>query len=324
MVFPPSSSKVRDNAAARANHGKPSTGKKQGGSGAFSEPDSAKAVSAVDVSHAAGVAVAAAGGKPSRASAAGVTVGATGSPAGAATVFPPRVELASAVEIMRAQKRVLSQAATKTKDKSANAEARAAEVRTQGTPRGLQPATRTQSESILLGNLNTDLGDIYQKTVAAFAPAFRHLPSPVVLRSPDNAVLMFRVNNRRDAKQLWKRLEKCVVYGRKWRATYAPLSSVTPTTSPTPVNVLMSSPPLELHQVEAVLGTLPGVLAVSPGDSANEFLATFADEGSALHARAVLSGRRQEGCHLFLSIRRDVGAMSSDEDGNDDDEAIAA
>ena len=242
--------------------------------------------------------------------------------ANTAKTLPENVEKSPAQRVRQEAERTAQVSEAVQREKDANAARRAAA--TAGVPRGQQPATRSQTESLLIGNLNTDLANIYQRTVAAFAPAFRSLPPPIVLRSPENAVLMFRVNGRREAKQMWKRLEKCVVYGRKWRPVFAPAAAVTPSGVPTAVDVTMSAPPLLPHQVEAVLGTMPGLLAVTAGDGPQECVATFADEGSALHARAVLSGRRQQGCHLFLTIRRDVTLADAglgsdgDEDGDAD------
>ena len=192
-------------------------------------------------------------------------------------------------------------------------------------PLGRQPATNTQTTTVLLSGLTTDLSQIYHKSVGAFAGnLMRGVPPPTILRSTDGASLLFRTSTKHDAQQLWKRLDRTVVFGRKLRATYAPVSAVEPSASPTAVDVTMSEPALSLPQVEAVLATMPGLLAVTDGDAPNECLATFADEGTALHARAVLSGRRQEGSFLFLSIRRDVSLEGPGASDSDDDDTHAA
>jgi len=195
----------------------------------------------------------------------------------------------------------------------------------QQTPLGRQPAARSQTASVLLSDLQTELPVIYSKAVSAFAgPLMRGVPPPTVLRATDGATLLFRTATKQEAQNLYRRLDRTVVFGRKLRATYHPVSAVEPAPSPTAVDVVMSAPPLELAQVEAVLATMPGLLAVTDGDAPNECLATFADEGTALHARAVLSGRRQDGCHLFLSIRRDVTLGGVDASDSDDDAPEAA
>ena len=157
-----------------------------------------------------------------------------------------------------------------------------------------------------------------------------HLGRPRSVLTPNGAMLMFEVPSKSAAKALHQRLHKQTLFGRTLVAKYGPKATLGECRGvPTVCDVSLSHP-MALADIEALLWTLPGVLAVQPlsatgakdvsampplslgadadadesgGQKGQRFVATFADEGSALHARAVLSGRRQEGAFVFIKPR---------------------
>lgn len=174
---------------------------------------------------------------------------------------------------------------------------------------------RGADDGVIVSNLPSDLRAIYGKTVQHLAPHV-DVRYPIVDRSSgDSAILVFTVASEAAAHALHKRLHNMSVYGRTWKADIHRAKDVDCDPSPSVVDVRLSAP-LPDHTVETVLSSLPGFLAVTRNEhgqatqEATSYVATFADEGSALHARAVLSGRKQEGAHMFLA-RRPQGTVTA-------------
>eukprot|EP00388_Colpodella_angusta_P024136 GDKJ01062892.1.p1 GENE.GDKJ01062892.1~~GDKJ01062892.1.p1 ORF type:complete len:287 (-),score=29.96 GDKJ01062892.1:54-881(-) len=152
-----------------------------------------------------------------------------------------------------------------------------------------------------------------------------------VTQEVDGAMLVLAVATKAEAEQLFSRLQNAKVFGRRLKCEYHPLSStvtnfdaatftktLTATASakqqtqspasamlatnytqkPTLLSVFTSNktPSITVHRQ---LNSMKGFLGLEPvmdknntaEESFKNFVATFADEGSALHARALLSGR---------------------------------
>ena len=144
----------------------------------------------------------------------------------------------------------------------------------------------------------------------------------------DGATLVVTVRNKHDAQLYFNRLQNCKVFGRRLKVEYHPLSAtecspepvvmVVQTSERCPVSVLRqhlsnvdgflsvelvgsgATKKLESNPTAAVAAegddsnteaVVPANGAISLTPTSKRFIATFADEGSALHARALLSGK---------------------------------
>jgi hypothetical protein len=167
--------------------------------------------------------------------------------------------------------------------------------------------TRTEgpAETILVENLPSDLRRPYYNVIRKLCPGVSVDFPKVVKDASDGALLLVETSSKHDAVLLQRRLQNANIFGRRWKTELVPSQALKPIPSPGVVEVTCSKP-LEEHLIEGVLATLPGFLAVTANDEGQNrsFLATFADEGSCLHARALLSGRTHEGVHMFLSLMR--------------------
>lgn len=165
-----------------------------------------------------------------------------------------------------------------------------------------------------------------------------------VIEEADNATLLVKVASREDAQKLYKRLQNVQCCGRRWKVHYAAASAVTSRPEPCLTECLLV-PPAPLHVVEGALNTIPGYLTIaqafytSPAtaessrpkkrpreeegegesgkgaEAAKEgvverVFASFCDEGSALHARAVLSGRQVGSSGVRLFVQRCQGEQA--------------
>ena len=132
----------------------------------------------------------------------------------------------------------------------------------------------------------------------------------------DGATLVVTVRNKHDAQQYFNRLQNCKVFGRKLKVEYHPISSTECSVEPI-VMVVQTSERCPVSIIRQHLSNIDGFLSVElvgsgatkkiegavvegetePASSisltatSKRFIATFADEGAALHARALLSGR---------------------------------
>ena len=159
-----------------------------------------------------------------------------------------------------------------------------------------------------------------------------HIPRPRAINQPHSAMLMFEMPNKAAAIALHSHLNQKFMFGHRLTAKYGPkrqLGECSPV--PTVADVTVSER-IALGDVQQLLAALPGMLGIMPREQemyeaalvagrstshikaskfqlepaafvGQHFVVTFADEGSALHARAVLSGRRQQGGYLFIKPR---------------------
>ena len=133
----------------------------------------------------------------------------------------------------------------------------------------------------------------------------------VVSQGSDTAVIMFEVASKDAAQAAHRYLHNRQVFGRRIKVEYHPIEEVTCSDAPCLADVRVSQP-LAAHSIEHFLAALPGYLALTDAEGGSQlnatpqshFIATFADEGSALHARAVLSGRCHESSFVFISLRK--------------------
>lgn len=151
-----------------------------------------------------------------------------------------------------------------------------------------------------------------------------------VIEEVDNATLLLEVKNKEAAAKLYKRLQNVRCCGRRWKVQYLPLSAVRSNPEPCLMQCTLVPPALP-STVESVLRSIPGFLALahvtrashaagaargegSEGGEvlAESVLASFCAEGSALHARAVLSGRLigSSGVRMFIQRWKDAESTS--------------
>lgn len=178
-----------------------------------------------------------------------------------------------------------------------------------------------------------------EKPAAAPVPTTTSVFRPYVIEEVGGATLALTVPSKAFAKRLFSRLQNANVYGRRWKVEFVPKSATVAANLPSVVDIRLSAP-LTLGHVHHVLAALPGFLTVfeeldsetiigakAPTSTAADvesdelaaptftnFVATFADEGSALHVRAVVSGRQYEGAHFFVTRRPVVQPVMDEED----------
>lgn len=189
-----------------------------------------------------------------------------------------------------------------------------------------------------------DLRRIYDQSLRRFFPAAqqKQIKSTSVIREIDGATLCVEVDGKAMAQTMFRRLQNVRVYGRRWKLQYLPVSELECKSDACLVSCRLH-PAASLSLAERALAGVPGFLSFvearesgggAGGDAAaghasttasfhgassayvddsalpeervyEVALASFADEGSALHARATLSGRLigSSGVRMFIERR---------------------
>ncbi|KAG5476513.1 hypothetical protein LSCM1_04226 [Leishmania martiniquensis] len=202
--------------------------------------------------------------------------------------------------------------------------------------------------SVLLTNLPVNFKKVYSHTVCRFFSSAqqKHITDVRLIEEVGNATLCVEVDSKATAQLFFRQLQNRKVYGRRWKVQYVPTAATECCSEACLVDCFLI-PPAPKHMAERALSGIPGflsfidtpdeplpagVLDASPiqdvdsdseaegnengepgrhqGQQRYRLLASFADEGSALHARAVLSGRLvgTSGVRMFLECRRGGGA----------------
>ncbi|KPA74157.1 hypothetical protein ABB37_09425 [Leptomonas pyrrhocoris] len=202
--------------------------------------------------------------------------------------------------------------------------------------------------SVLLHNLPTNFNKVYNHTVRRLLPPAQHkniAKNVNLVEEIGNATMCVEVANKATAHLLYRQLQNRKVYGRRWKVQYVPVSALECSPEACLVDCFLV-PAASQMLAERALSGIPGFLsfidtpdellpagggaAPSPirdadndseaeeGDAKNfyegqtrhKLLVSFADEGSALHARAVLSGRLvgTTGVRMFLERRSTAGS----------------
>lgn len=204
--------------------------------------------------------------------------------------------------------------------------------------------------SVLLHNLPVNFKKVYNHTVRRLLPPAQHknLAKDVnLVEEIGNATMCVEVANKATAQLLYRQLQNRKVYGRRWKVQYVPVSALECSGEACLVDCYLV-PAASQMLAERALSGIPGFLsfidtpdvalptaaasaASSPihdadndsevegdeeknyyeGQTRHKLLVSFADEGSALHARAVLSGRLvgTTGVRMFLERRNAAGAQ---------------
>ncbi|KAK7194338.1 hypothetical protein NESM_000349100 [Novymonas esmeraldas] len=204
--------------------------------------------------------------------------------------------------------------------------------------------------SVLLHNLPVHYKNIYSHSIRRFfSPAQRqHMNTEVrLIEEIGNATMCVEVDSKETAQLMFRQLQNRNVYGRRWKVQYVPTAATVCSSEACLVDCfLVPAAPQAL--AERALAGVPGFLAfietpdaplptaasaaaaspirdadnnsdddnmdggdgVEAGGQRHKLLVSFADEGSALHARAVLSGRLvgTSGVRMFLERRRSSAA----------------
>ncbi|EPY32895.1 hypothetical protein AGDE_08457 [Angomonas deanei] len=156
-----------------------------------------------------------------------------------------------------------------------------------------------------------------------------------IMEEVDNLIISFSVKGKKRAQKFQKMLHHNKICGKKWNVQYVPLSDTICNQNNKNENnhnnnnlkaVLAEvtlCPPSSLQVAHDTLSLIKGFLTLIP-NSENEnnntisenfennnikvskVFASFADEGSALHARALLSGKvvAGSGTRIFIERRR--------------------
>lgn len=198
--------------------------------------------------------------------------------------------------------------------------------------------------SVLLHNLPIDFRKVYNHTVRRFLPPAQHqflAKNVSLVEEVGNATICVEVANKATAHQLYRQLQNRKVYGRRWKVQYVPTSTLECSSEACLVDCFLV-PAASQTLAERALSGIPGFLsfidtpdeplpaaaiaaASSPihdadndsegevdgernlyeGQLRHKLLVSFADEGSALYARAMLSGRLvgATGVRMFLERR---------------------
>jgi hypothetical protein len=197
--------------------------------------------------------------------------------------------------------------------------------------------------SVLLHNLPVNFKKVYNHTVRRLLPPtqHKHLAKDVdLIEEVGNATMCVEVANKATAQLLYRQLQNRKVYGRRWKVQYVPMTALECSSEACLVDCYLV-PAASQMLAERALNGIPGFLsfidtpdaplpastavaASSPihdadndseaedadehlneGQTRHKLLVSFADEGSALHARAVLSGRLvgTTGVRMFLERR---------------------
>lgn len=188
---------------------------------------------------------------------------------------------------------------------------------------------------------------VYHRTVRQMLPAAvqKSIPVPEMIDEADGATMIFEVESKHVAVEMQKRLNRTTVHGKRWHVDILPLDALVPNQEASVVDVTLNPPGLA-GDVRQALQSVQGFLAVDsavarPQDDEEENLedeevdvkkaapaarggaevptkrlvAVFAEEGAAIHARAVLSGRLvgTQGSRMFLRLRRRAAAQTAAE-----------
>lgn len=144
----------------------------------------------------------------------------------------------------------------------------------------------------------------------------------------ESATMLIRFPDKASAKRLAHRLHHAQLYGTQVEAFAVPTASLQPTYNPCGVKITeiwvpvaaagaarqpggdapsSSSLKFSLHELQQYLSANPGFLGVTDVTSSSKksggkrvFIATYADSGAALQARALMSGRAFHGSHLLF------------------------
>jgi hypothetical protein len=198
--------------------------------------------------------------------------------------------------------------------------------------------------SVVVTELPADMKLIYHRTVRQMLPAVvqKSIPVPEMIEEADGATIIFEVESKHVAEAMKKRLNRTTVYGNRWHVDILPVDALIPNQEANVVDVTLNPPGLACD-VRQALQSVQGFLAVDhatarpqsaddnedAAEDADEsedtkktarasggaeapvkrLVAVFAEEGAAIHARAVLSGRLvgTQGSRMFLRLRRRAG-----------------
>jgi hypothetical protein len=197
--------------------------------------------------------------------------------------------------------------------------------------------------SVVVSELPADMKLIYHRTVRQMLPAAvqKSIPVPEIIEEADGATMIFEVESKHVAEAMQKRLNRTTVYGNRWHVDILPVDALIPNQEANVVDVTLNPPGLACD-VRQALQSVQGFLAVDhatarpqsgddneDAEDADEsedtkktarasggaeapvkrLVAVFAEEGAAIHARAVLSGRLvgTQGSRMFLRLRRRAG-----------------
>lgn len=201
--------------------------------------------------------------------------------------------------------------------------------------------------SVVVTELPADMKLVYHRTVRQMLPAAvqKSIPVPEMIDEADGATMIFEVESKHVAVEMQKRLNRTTVHGKRWHVDILPLDALVPNQEASVVDVTLNPPGLA-GDVRQALQSVQGFLAVDsavarPQDDEEENLedeevdvkkaapaarggaevptkrlvAVFAEEGAAIHARAVLSGRLvgTQGSRMFLRLRRRAAAQTAAE-----------
>ncbi|CAJ1028416.1 hypothetical protein Q4I30_004863 [Leishmania utingensis] len=178
----------------------------------------------------------------------------------------------------------------------------------------------------------------------------QHMQDVRLVEEIGNATLCVEVDSRATAKLFFRQLQNRRVYGRRWKVQYVPTSAtecsseaclvdcfLVPPASKNLAERALSGIPGFLSFIDTLDESLPATAVAAASEASpiqdagndsdadgsedgeadpyqgqlcHRLLASFADEGSALHARAVLSGRLvgTSGVRMFLERRCVSGA----------------
>jgi hypothetical protein len=168
--------------------------------------------------------------------------------------------------------------------------------------------------TLVLTDLCGDLRPVYSRMLRKMMPNIqKQIPNPTILEESDGAIVTLEVESRAVADQIFRRMQNANVFGRRLKVEFHDADVLRCSPAPVLVDIRLSAP-TTCAAVSKLLSTVQGFLAVASSDglrtgdddaTSRTMIATFADEGSALHARAVLSGRilGASGTHMFLSRR---------------------
>ncbi|CBZ28035.1 conserved hypothetical protein [Leishmania mexicana MHOM/GT/2001/U1103] len=204
--------------------------------------------------------------------------------------------------------------------------------------------------SVILNSLPVNYKKVYNHTVRRFFSSAQqqHMKDVRLIEEIGNATLCVEVGSKATAQLFFRQLQNRRVYGRRWKVQYVPTSATACSPEACLVDCFLV-PPAPKSLAERALSGIPGLLsfidtpdeplpasaaaaASEPapirdadndsdadggewdpyqGQQRHRLLVSFADEGSALHARAVLSGRLvgTSGVRMFLECRRGGGGV---------------
>ncbi|TPP52084.1 hypothetical protein CGC20_5505 [Leishmania donovani] len=168
--------------------------------------------------------------------------------------------------------------------------------------------------SVILNNLPVNYKKVYNHTVRRFFSSAQqqHIKDVRLIEEIGNATLCVEVDSKATAQLFFRQLQNRKVYGRRWKVQYVPTSATECSHEACLVDCFLV-PPASKNLAEHADNDSDadgGEWDPYQGQQHHRLLVSFADEGSALHARAVLSGRLvgTSGVRMFLECRHDGGA----------------